>query len=171
MPGDNAAPKETLPVAALSGEEIAEYKFRKRVAKDLLTPYRVAVIAENIRNGQALRVSCALAGISEATFRRYYRAGAEGDPEWVWLFEEVFKAAAEFEQEAVDAIRTAGTGGTWQAYAWLLERKYPDRYGRRTQTTVTEEKKEKVEFTLIMGDTTLNSDEPEAIEAEVVDDD
>lgn len=161
-----------LPVAAVTGEEIAKYKFRRRVAKDMFTPYRVQVIADNVRDGQGLRVACALAGVGESTFREYYRKGADGDPEWEWMFQEVFRAAAEFEQEAIDAIRTAGTGGTWQAYAWLLERKYPDRYGRRMKTTLQAEKTEKHEFTLIMGDSKLITTEDDTvIEAEVIDDD
>jgi len=158
-----------LPVAIVDAEEIAKFAFLRKNAKDILTPERVAVIAANVKDGQALKVCCALAGVGEDMFRQRYRLGAAGDPEWEWMYEMIVEAAAEFEQEAIGAIRVAGKNGTWQAYAWLMERKYPDRYGRRTQTTFTAEEKKTVSFTLHMGDSALDTkDEPDVIEAEVV---
>ena len=70
------------------------------------------------------------------------------------------RAEAEFEEDAVQRIREAGRGGAiirttvttrrngdvvedtqisrpeWQALAFLLERKYPDRYGRRERRDI-----------------------------------
>jgi len=42
----------------------------------------------------------------------------------------VKKAEAEAEANALKAIKDA-TPQNWQAGAWYLERKYPDRFGRR----------------------------------------
>ena len=41
------------------------------------------------------------------------------------------KVEAEYKASLLDGIRKAGESGQWQAYAWLLERKYPDEYSRR----------------------------------------
>jgi len=163
---------QNLPVAAISGEEVAKFTFLQKTAKTLLTPARVGVICANVRDGQSLKVCCALAGVGETTFRRVYRLGADGDTEWEWLYNAVVVASAEFEQEAIDAIRVAGKNGTWQAYAWLAERKWPDRYGRRTQATLTNEKKQTIDFTLHMGDNALvETEDPRVIEAEVIEND
>ena len=36
----------------------------------------------------------------------------------------------------IQQIMAAGTKGNWQANAWLLERKYPDEFGRREKQEV-----------------------------------
>jgi len=40
------------------------------------------------------------------------------------------EAQAKVEERMIARIQTAADDGTWQAAAWFLERRYPERYGR-----------------------------------------
>ena len=40
-------------------------------------------------------------------------------------------------ERALRVIREASESGTWQAAAWLVERRYPADYGRRSEVAVT----------------------------------
>lgn len=77
-----------------------------------------------ISRGLGLREVCALAGVKWSTFIKWRYSYP--------LFDEfIEKCLAEYEVEALDRIREAAKGGVWQADCWTLERKYPDRYGKR----------------------------------------
>lgn len=58
--------------------------------------------------------------------------------EWpyvVFVFQtERAKAAAEI--SLVQGIQSAATGGDWRASSWMLERMYPDRFGRRERVSL-----------------------------------
>jgi hypothetical protein len=75
--------------------------------------------------GATLRIAAAAAGVSESTLRRWRDRGGD---------DELQAAEARGALLALQAIRAAATGphpGTWQAAAWLLERRYPAEYGRQ----------------------------------------
>jgi len=47
-------------------------------------------------------------------------------------FEEfIQRSQALLEQEQLENISDAGSSGTWQASAWMLERLFPDKYGKK----------------------------------------
>lgn len=52
------------------------------------------------------------------------------------LAEQLEKAAAEGETRNVLLIANAARGGNWAAAAWLLERMYPERWGRVLRATL-----------------------------------
>jgi hypothetical protein len=56
---------------------------------------------------------------------------------YVEFLEAVKKAEAEAEALRVSRISKAGKEGNWQADAWYLERRYPERWGKRIQQEVT----------------------------------
>lgn len=90
-------------------------KDRKAVADKIL---------EMVANGLTIRRACAWAGISEVTFRKWrLKDGTLGNA--------LKKAEIEFENEHLKNIRTAGKN-SWQASAWILERKFKKRYGKTT---------------------------------------
>jgi hypothetical protein len=77
---------------------------------------------------------------------RQRRARPDLRPDWssapderelpFWLFwQEVKKAEAVAEAEAIGMIQSAANEGTWQAAAWYLERKFKDRWGKTEKVT------------------------------------
>lgn len=98
----------------------------------------VDTLAKYIRAGAHLDTAAARAGISKQTLHTWLKAAARGDgtPLQNDLLEAVDLALADFEHGAVLGIMKASTT-QWQAGAWLLERKFPDRYGMRNRTEIT----------------------------------
>jgi len=94
------------------------------------TPETREKILNALRAGNYRVAACKFAGISDETFRRWFNAGKRGEPEYVDFVEQVKQAEAQAEASLVATIRKAA-GDHWQAAAWLLERKYVTRWGRR----------------------------------------
>ncbi len=65
-------------------------------------------------------------GISHAAFYRYLKLGSQADPEECYRdFCEAIKAAeADNAARCLLAIDEAATDGSWQAAAWILERRH-----------------------------------------------
>ena len=111
-----------------------------------LTPERSQRIAELVAAGNNVDTAAAAAGISEATFYGWMARGrAERDrlasskrakPKateemYLQFLEAVEKARAEAEARLVLLIsKAAQEPRTWQAAAWLLERRTPEKWGR-----------------------------------------
>ena len=93
------------------------------------TPETVAEITKAIREGCSQEDAALLAGINRATFYEWVNTKPD-------FAEAVQKAHADFKRANVAAIRAAGmkakdgeVKGSWQANAWLLERKHPEEFG------------------------------------------
>jgi len=54
---------------------------------------------------------------------------------FVELSRAVRKGLAEGEMRAIAGITAAGAGGTWTAFAWILERRFPERWGKDSDET------------------------------------
>ena len=102
----------------------------------LLTPKRSKAILESVRQGAALEPAAEATGIAITTLDWWRQWGAEElkvDPEaktpCAIFVREFNKARADFEHSCISIIYTAAPSN-WQAAAWLLERKFPGRYGK-----------------------------------------
>lgn len=104
-----------------------------------------------VRSGAYNETACAFAGIGESTFYRWLEQARQDEQadlevsEYREFWEAIQKAQSEAEIEKLLIISNAakgkptsdgvpGTAGQWQAAAWFLERKHPERYGRRIVT-------------------------------------
>jgi uncharacterized membrane protein YqiK len=95
---------------------------------------RADTILSYLRAGGFVETAAAAAGISKQTFYNWIKAGEDGKtPQLAQFAKDVESALALFELGAVSLIAQAGKDGQWQAAAWLLERKFPDRYARQTK--------------------------------------
>lgn len=99
-----------------------------------LTPETQQKIVDAIAKGNYLETAAALGGITYKSLNNWMNKGAanKGD-EYVQFFHAVKRAEAEAEAARVERINSAGKDGNWQADAWYLERRYPDRWGKRVQ--------------------------------------
>ena len=98
--------------------------------KTKLTPELQEKVCAALRVGNYATVAIQYAGISEHTYYEWLVRG-EREPGSIYgdFFRAVRKAEADAEVESVAIIEAAGRD-QWQARAWLLERKYPYKWGR-----------------------------------------
>ena len=82
-----------------------------------------AKLALYMKRGLDIRDAAKLCRVSE-----YQLGMLRSDPDFEQLIE---YCSADCEQTHLNAISDAGTMGQWQAAAWILERKFPDKYGKK----------------------------------------
>jgi hypothetical protein len=96
-----------------------------------LTPEVHTAFVEAIKRCWYIETACALVGVGRSTVYGWMRRGRkETEGPFAEFLDDVKKAAAEQEADCLDGIRLAGADH-WQARAWLLERRYPDRWSNR----------------------------------------
>lgn len=103
-------------------------------------------IIKAIKAGNYIETACALVGISKETLYYWLRRGAEAKRNNIYkqFSDAVKKAMAFAEARDVSIIGEAGKTN-WQAAAWRLERKFPDKWGRRDALKVESKSEVKVE--------------------------
>ncbi|MCX6608509.1 MAG: hypothetical protein NTV52_33650 [Acidobacteria bacterium] len=112
---------------------------KKRGRPSALTPEVEKTIVNAIRAGSMIDAACSMAGIGKTTFYRWMAQAEEGGAknEQYWEFrDKVKKSLASAEVSLVVAIREAGKT-SWQANAWLLERRWRKTWGRNAQDEPT----------------------------------
>lgn len=100
--------------------------------KSKLSKERIESVCKYIKLGLPQKVAAAYSGINEATFYRWMERG-ESNPKSMYgeFCEAVKRAVAESEATLVANIRLAANKtASWQAAAWMLERRFPDRWAR-----------------------------------------
>ncbi len=95
-------------------------------------------IVEGVRAGLFLATACRAAGITPSCFYHWRRKARNRHPDAAGFrafFHTVKRASAQAECEALERVRLAA-GNSWQAAAWFLERRFPERWGRRRRAQV-----------------------------------
>lgn len=147
-------------------------KAKKRGRPTRLSGELIRRVAEVIRAGNYIETACAMLGISKTTYYKWLRDAAKGAGGLVSEFAHAIeKASAEAESAALARIENAGKGiattktkrtsksdGTveesieqsvvryWQADAWRLERRHPERWARRVYVENDDENEEQIRF-------------------------
>ena len=86
-----------------------------------------------ISEGNYLDTACRLAGVDYSTMRRWVQRGEKEGKGIYYDFGEMLKIAeAQAEAKRVSLILKAGEFDDWKANAWYLERKYPERWAKKT---------------------------------------
>jgi hypothetical protein len=94
------------------------------------------VICDNLRGGCYAVTACARAGIPESDYYDWLQKGRAGKQPYLEFLESVKKAEAEAEAAAIGTVLRVGLdpeNPNWQAAMTYLERRYPDRWGRRNR--------------------------------------
>lgn len=91
-----------------------------------------------IRMGLSNEKACDYSGITEPTLYLYLKKGAEDieagtDSIYSNFSKEYKKAKADFVMKHAERITQAADDGSWQASAWLLERRVPNDFGAKQQ--------------------------------------
>ena len=95
-----------------------------------LSPEIQEKIIVAVRNGNYIETAAQFAGINKDTLYRWLHLGAQQDTGAYHDFSDALhKALAQSEMMDVATI-TRASADQWQAAAWRLERKFPDRWGR-----------------------------------------
>jgi hypothetical protein len=96
-----------------------------------LTPELHTEIVRTIKAGNYIETAAAMAGVNRDTLREWVRQGIRrGNGKYHAFALDVEQAMAHAEVMDVLGIRKAGER-EWTARAWLLERRFPDRWGKR----------------------------------------
>ena len=87
-------------------------------------------LIENLKTGMTIEASCVLAGIGSSTYYRWI----DDDEEWA----EECKCAVRFaEAVLLERVKQCAIEKMdWRAYAWILEKRFPDDYGKRQELKV-----------------------------------
>ncbi len=101
-----------------------------------LTPEVQQTICDALERGEVHVHAAEHGGISEATYYNWIRKGEEGDKEYVEFLLATMRAEAEGRKEIFKKIRCA-TETDWRAAAFLLERRYPQHYGKAARVDLT----------------------------------
>lgn len=119
---------------------------RRRGRPEKLTPEIQSELAKYIAMGHYLDTAAQLAGIHRNTVNLWLKRGRkESKGKYHDFLVAIKRALAEAEKKDVDIINSAASSGIWQAAAWKLERRYPDRWGRKDRLNLnTNEKVKKI---------------------------
>lgn len=133
-----------------------------------LTPDVQQRIVDAVRNGNTRRIAAAVGGVDESTLYRWLERG--NGPRAAKLYREfreaVYSAEATAVQTAVAAIRLAGVKGTWQAYAWWLERLHPGEFGRKDRVKLEVDQAAVAQITDVINRIVTDPDTLDALRAE-----
>lgn len=103
-----------------------------------LTPEVQSLIVDAIRNGNYMETAAQAVGVDQATVWRWMQRGADEEQGIYCEFRKAVESArADAEKRDLDIITRAAHDGSWQAAAWKLERRTPQRWGRVTRTELT----------------------------------
>jgi hypothetical protein len=90
-----------------------------------LTPELQRRLVKGVRIGLTYRLAAGYAGIHSATFKRWMAIGREAQSgKYRALYAAIKEAEARGAQANMDAIARAAREGSWQAGAWIMERRH-----------------------------------------------
>lgn len=99
-----------------------------------LTAETRETIALLIRAGNTVDIAAEAVGISKRTFHNWMNRGEIAPPgDALRLFFDAVEAARDqAEASQVATVAQAARNGSWRASAWLLERRWPERWAKAT---------------------------------------
>lgn len=127
-------------------EEIRERVPTKTRHNTKLTKELCDEICKYIEMGNYISRCCEAVGISPSTYHTWKKKGEKGIEPYASFLERVTKVEAKAEIVHTGIIHDVAESGNWLASAWLLERKYPNRFGKREQMALNTDKEFKLEI-------------------------
>lgn len=127
-------------------EKIREEVPTKMPRRTKLTKELCDEICRYIEMGNYIDRSCEAVGINPSTFYTWKKKGKRGIEPYATFLKRVEKVEAKAEMKHLGIIHDVAEGGNWLASAWILERKYPNRFGKREQMALATDNDFKLEI-------------------------
>jgi len=89
-----------------------------------------ARLVEAVEKGNYVCTACDLVGISTPTYYDWKMRGDKGEEPFSSFLSAIKEAEAKAEDNALQVIQGANKD-SWQSAAWYLERRKPDRWGKK----------------------------------------
>lgn len=135
------------------------------MGKTKLTKARCDKIVDGVRKGNYITTVCQSVGISRGTYTNWKKWGEQGKEPYATFYERVTQAEAEAEMDILNVIYTnAIDQGNWLSSAWILERKYPNRFGKREQMALQTDNDFKLEISTAKSPYELGEEEKRLLE-------
>ena len=100
-----------------------------------LTPEVHETIIDSVKAGMTYRLACVRVDIDESTLYRWLTAGeTQVRGQFCEFRKDFMRAIADSAEVLLNQIRVKAPTD-WRAAAFMLERRFPDDYGRRTEVT------------------------------------
>lgn len=111
---------------------------RREKTSQKLTDDLIVEISRLIREGNYIETTCRAVGISSQSYRTWKKRGEE-EPTGIYrqFYTAIDQAEAKAESTYLGVVKDAANARVWTAAAWYLERRYPERWGRRQFTDIT----------------------------------
>lgn len=102
------------------------------------TPAVREKIVQALRGGSHRSTAAQFGGVSHTTLRNWLLLAEDpsAPPEYVEFLDEVTKAEADAEIVRLARLNKAGADGVYQADMWWLERKMPEKWGKKDRTAL-----------------------------------
>jgi len=97
-------------------------------------------ICQMVAQGVPLETAARAGGVTYQTLHNWMKRGADGEAPYASFRTEVEQAKALSEANLIALMRQAaveGSAGEWRAAAWLLARRFPERWSEKRQLEVT----------------------------------
>ncbi len=100
--------------------------------KTKLTPEVTRLFIQALEMSMTIDLASKYAGITNSTFYNWmHRGKRDGEGIYFEFLETVNKAIARSALINMAVIQKAAKNGNWTASAWILERRFPEEYGRQ----------------------------------------
>lgn len=90
-------------------------------------------VIEGVSRGLTMKNAASYGGISYSTLNRWRRRGEDcndADDDFRQFWNRLERAKGEAALRLLNCINSAAEGGEWKAATWILERRYPNEWGR-----------------------------------------
>ena len=123
-------------------------------------------IVEAVRAGSSRTAAAEAARVGRSTLHSWLKRGTEGEDPYAGFLAKVRQAEGELEAELLTIIKSHAVN-SWQAAAWILERKYQKRWALRRETPKEKPMTEQEAERLLAEAAALHGQRAGSIEAQI----